>query len=199
MFVSNNTTPFLAETFPYQDKHCFKFCVAVMRCTFDVDEDGACTPSEEQSGYVYADTHYGDPETTSVKVESDFVPVKPRCEVLLNAFAMAPNRQRVEALEVALVGPSLNKRAIVTGERRWFNGLTGVQSSPPVTFASMPLAWHLAFGGPNDSRNPVGRGFVAGVLPSRSDGVFLPCIEDPKTRVTGPLERPTPVGFGPIP
>ena len=43
MFVSANTTPFLAETFPYQDKRCVKWCVAVVRATFDVDAQGNCT------------------------------------------------------------------------------------------------------------------------------------------------------------
>ncbi|TIP83751.1 MAG: DUF2169 domain-containing protein, partial [Mesorhizobium sp.] len=147
MFVSQNTTPFLAETFPYQDKHCVKYCVAVIRATFDVDADGNCTPSKEQSPFVYADTHYGDPEATSIRVETDFAPVKPKCEVLLDAMAVAPKGRQAEAIEVRLVGPGLDKRAVVTGQRRWFKGGLGIQASRPTPFISMPLAWHLAFGG----------------------------------------------------
>src|SRR4051812_22098387 len=122
MFVSQNTTPFLAETFPYQDKQCVKFCVAVVRATFDVDADGSCVPSREQTPFVFADSHYGDPATTSIRVEMDFVPVKPSCEVLLDAIAVAPGGRAVETLEVGLFGPNLRKRAIVSGQRRWFGG-----------------------------------------------------------------------------
>jgi hypothetical protein len=208
MFVSQNTTPFLAETFPYADKHAVKWCVAVVRATFDVDADGKCTPSEQQTPFVYADTHYGDPESTSIRVETDFVPVKPKCEVLLDAVAMAPGRQPVEQIEVALFGPNLRKRAVVTGQRRWFRGGVGIQASRPTPFASMPLAWHLAFGGwdrtdpdpakhRSDAVNPIGSGYLVGQ--SNIDGTPLPCIEDPESRVRIWNDRAKPIGFGPVP
>ncbi|MER9565623.1 DUF2169 domain-containing protein [Mesorhizobium sp. M0571] len=208
MFVSGNTTPFLAEAFPYQDKHCVRHCVAVVRATFDVDTDGKCTPSKQQSPFVYSDTHYGDPETTSIRVETDFVPVKPKCEVLLDAAAMAPGGRPIESLEVGLFGPNLQKRAIVTGQRRWFRGGLGIQASPPTPFISMPLAWHLAFGGTDrtnpdpakhssDAVNPIGSGYLVGQ--SNIDGTTLPCIEHPHSRMRIWNDRPRPIGFGPVP
>lgn len=208
MFVSRNSTPFLAETFPYQDKHCVKWCVAVVRATFDVDAQGACTPSKEQSPFVFADTHYGDPETTSIRVESDFVPVKPKCEVLLDAQAVAPGGKPAEAMEVALIGPGIDKRAIVNGQRRWFRGGLGIQASRPVPFKSMPLAWHLTFGGwdrtnPDPARhrsdvvNPIGSGFLVGQ--GDIDGTPLPCVEHPQSPMRIWNDRPTPIGFGPVP
>jgi hypothetical protein len=208
MFVSQNTTPFLAETFPYQDKHCAKFCVAVVRATYDVDEQGNCTPSKAQSPFVYADTHYGDPEFTSIRVETDFAPVKPKCEVLLDAIAMAPRGQQAESVEVRLVGPGLDKRAVVTGQRRWFRGGLGIQASRPTPFVSMPLAWHLAFGGTDrtdpdpakhrsDTINPIGSGYLVGQ--SDIDGTPLPCVEHPASRMRIWNDRPRPIGFGPVP
>ncbi|WP_179294426.1 DUF2169 domain-containing protein [Mesorhizobium sp. WSM3879] len=208
MFVSQNTTPFLAETFPYQDKHCAKFCVLVVRATYDVDEQGNCTPSKQQSPFVYADTHYGDPEFTSIRVETDFAPVKPKCEVLLDAVAMAPQGRQAESVEVRLVGPGLDKCAVVTGQRRWFRGGLGIQASRPTPFTSMPLAWHLAFGGTDrtdsdpakhrsDAVNPIGSGYLAGQ--GNIDGTPLPCVEHPQSRMRIWNDRPHPVGFGPVP
>jgi hypothetical protein len=208
MFISENTTPFLAETFTYQDKHCVKWCVAVVRATFDVDAYGDCQASREQTPFVYADTHYGDPETTSVRVESDFSPIKPKCEVLLDAVAMAPPHVPVETLEVGLFGPCLQKRAIITGMRRWARGVLGVHASRPTPFQTLPLAWHLTFGGwdrsdpdpakhRSDAVNPIGTGFLvekAGV----NTMPLLPCIEDPKSRMRDWNDRPVPIGFGPV-
>jgi hypothetical protein len=208
MFVNQNTTAFLAETFPYQDKRCIKFCIAVVRATFDVDADGKCWPSEEQTPFVFADMHYGDPETTAVRVETDFAPVKPSCEVLLDAMAVAPGGRPVETLQVGLFGPNLQKRAIVSGQRRWFGGGLGVHPSAATPFASMPLGWHLTFGGwdrtdpdparhRSDSANPIGTGYLA--RQGRLDGTLLPSIEDPRSRMEFWNDRPTPIGFGPVP
>ncbi len=208
MFVSANTTPFLAETFPYQDKQCVKWCVAVVRATFDVDSQGNCTVSKAQSPFVFADTHYGDPETTSIRVESDFVPTKPKCEVVLDARAVAPGSKTAEAVEVALIGPGIEKRAIATGQRRWYRGVLGIQASRPEPFLEFPLAWHLAFGGwdrtdpdpawhRSDAINPIGTGYLVGQ--NNIDGTPLPCVESPSSRMRHWNDRPTPIGFGPVP
>lgn len=208
MFVSQNTTPYLAETFAYQDKQCAKFCVAVIRATFEVDADGSCIPGKEQTPFVFADTHHGDPETTSIRVEMDFAPVKPHCEVLLDAMAVAPGGRPVETLEVGLFGPNMQKRAVVSGQRRWFKSQLGIQASAPTPFVSVPLAWHLTFGGwdrtdpdpakhSSDAVNPIGSGYLA--RQSNINGALLPSIEEPHSRMRFWNDRPTPVGFGPVP
>src|SRR5262245_7603512 len=134
MFISQNTSPFLAESYVAADKLGKKSLVVVVRATFHVRTDGLATVSDAQTPFVFADKHYGDPETTSVQSESDFVPVKPRAEVLLNANAVAPAEKLVEELEVGLLGPGLKKHAIVTGERRWANGFWGMRPTPPKPF-----------------------------------------------------------------
>ena len=210
MFISANSTPFLAEGFTSIDKSCLKSFVVVVRATFDVDADGHCTVSERQSAFVHADAHHGDPETTSVRAESDFVPIKPRAEVLLDSFAVPPRGASAGSVEVALLGPSLHKRAIATGERHWVRGAFGLRASDPLPFNSLPLAWHLAFGGTDrsfaeptdfrsDARNPVGRGFQANSRTEAIEGRPLPCIEHPGSRMTRWNDRPEPIGFGPLP
>jgi len=210
MFISANTTPYLAEGFTSIDKACLKSFVVVLRATYDVDADGHCHLSEDQSPFVHADTPYGDPATTAMRVESDFVPVKPRAEVLLDAFAVAPGGAAADRVEVALLGPSLDKRALVTGPRRWQRGAVGLRASWPEPFTRLPLAWHLAFGGTDntfedpahfrsDLRNPIGRGFLVNRDTKAVDGRPLPCIESPAARIEAWDDRPDPVGFGPVP
>jgi hypothetical protein len=189
---------------------CVKSFVVVVRATYDVDADGNCKISDYQSPFVYADAHYGDPETTSVRAESDFVPTKPRAEILLDAVAMAPGGGSAESVEVALFGSSLNKRAIVTGERRWYRGAFGMRATRPLPFDTLPLAWHLTFGGTDrtfgdeartrsDLRNPVGRGFLVNSKPKAIEGQLLPCIEHARSRIESWDDRPEPIGFGPVP
>jgi hypothetical protein len=162
-----------------------------------------------QSPFVFTDIHYGDPAGTAVRAETDFCPVKPRSEVLLDAFAIAPQGRRAESVEVALVGPSLNKRAIVFGERRWVSTGTGPVASRPVPFETLPLAWHLAYGGvdktsgdpsrmPSDPRNPIGRGYLEATDERAIEGTPLPSVEDAFSRVHNVRDRPEPVGFGPV-
>jgi len=209
MFISANHTPFLAEGFTSIDKTCAKSFVVVVRATYDVDADGNCRVSEQQTPFVYADTPYGDPETTAIRVESDFVPIKPRAEVLLDAHAMAPPGTAAESVDVALLGPSLDKRAVVTGERCWQSGAFGMRASRAQPFERMPLAWHLAFGGtdrtfadPSDAqsdlRNPIGRGFQANPSTRAIEGRLLPCIERPHSRIESWDDKPEPIGFGPV-
>ena len=205
MFISKNTSPFLAESFVAMDKFGKKSLVTVIRATFNVNSDSSVKESEEQTPFVYTDIHYGDRGTTSVLHESDFVPMKPRAEVLLNANAVSPSRKPVTELEVGLRGPGLNKYAVVIGKRRWAKGFFRTRFTPPEPFLSLPLAWHLAFGGADtsdddprkhccDVRNPIGIGFH--VNRKTIDGVSLPCIENLKQRIVSWADRPEPIGFG---
>jgi hypothetical protein len=209
MFVSKNTSPFLAEAFVSTDKRGQKSSVAVVRATFDVGVDGSATASDVQTPLVFADTHYGDPATTSVQCESDFVPIKPRAEILLNASAVAPYEKLVEQVEVGLFGSGLRKQAIITGERYWTKGFLRIKSTPPTPFHSLPLAWHLAFGGTDKShenprrhrcelRNPIGTGFHVNTSTETIVGLALPCVEHPQHRMRSWRDTPEPIGFGPV-
>lgn len=209
MFVSKNTSPFLAEVYVATDKFGIKSLVTVVRATFNVKSDGTATASDEQTPFVFADAHYDDPETTSVQFETDFAPVKPNAEILLNANAVAPPKKTVKELLVSLVGPGIRKHAIVTGERRWTKSLSGIKSTPPVPFRSLPLAWHLSFGGTDkshddpqrhrcDLRNPIGTGFHINPNQSTIEGLALPCIEHPEYRTSSWQDKPKPIGFGPV-
>lgn len=137
------------------------------------------------------------------------MPIKLKAEILLNASAVAPDEKPIEQVEVSLFGPGLKKQAIVTGERFWTRGIWGIVSTPPKPFHSLPLAWHLAFGGadrshksPNhhgcDLRNPIGIGFHINASTESIVGLALPCVEHPQQRVHAWSDAPEPIGFGPV-
>lgn len=210
MFISRNTSPFPAEPFVTIDKSGTKSLVVVIRATYTVRSDGTATISEQPSPLVFADSHYGDPATTAVQHESDFAPVKPHSELVLNAIAMAPSEKAVTGLEVALLGPGLDKRAQVIGERRWAKAFMGMEATPPKPFRRLPLAGHLAFGGADQShddprkhrsdlRNPVGTGFHVNADDETIEGLALPCIERLDERMMSWRDKPEPIGFGPVP
>jgi hypothetical protein len=72
MFISSNRTGFLAEVFTFLDKDAARHAIAVVKGTFDVGEDGVCRAAERQAPFVYADEHYGNPGSTSIRHEGDF-------------------------------------------------------------------------------------------------------------------------------
>lgn len=208
MQITVNTTPYEAEVFAASDKHAQRKCIVVLKATYSVSAQGECQVAEEQAPFVYTDEHHGDPESSSVLYEGDFVPVKPFVDILVNASAIAPNGHAVRAMEVSLEGPQLSKKAIVTGDRVWeVGGLWVKRASKPIPFLSMPLVWERAFGGSDNSnekvskngselRNLVGIGFhlngqTVGAMP-------IPNIEKPSDRMSSWEDKIEPVGFNSV-
>lgn len=208
MQITSNTTPFLAERFVSTDKTGQKHCVVVVRATFDVNDQGRCVPASEQVPFVYCDQHHGDPGTTSVRFETDFAPVKPRVDVLVHASAVSPKGEPVTRLQVGFAGAGIHKLAVVSGDRVWTLGVTGIVASPPSPFTSIPLSWDRAFGGSDQShedetkrgsdlRNLAGVGFH---LNDRDDSILntmLPNVERHDDLMGAWTDKPQPVGFAP--
>jgi len=124
---------------------------------------------------------------------------KPRGEVLLAGSCCAPRGRTVPAATAGLrVGP-VAKALHGVGNRYWERGGTGLSViTPPEPFASVPLAWANAFGGPGFEQNPAGKGIEP---VKRSDGterVPLPNLEHPAWLIGSPADRPEPAGFGPL-
>lgn len=209
MQITSNSTPFLADRFVSTDKNGQKHCVVVVKATFDVVEQGHCVAASNQAPFVYADQHHGDPGTTSVRFETDFAPVKPMVDVLLHASAMSPDGTPVMELQVDFAGAGMHKHAVVTGDRVWSRGFTGLVSTDPLPFATLPLTWDRAFGGSDQShddpkrngselRNLMGVGFR---LNSESDGILgtaLPNVERADALMQSWSDKPLPIGFAPV-
>ncbi|MBL8736752.1 MAG: DUF2169 domain-containing protein [Planctomycetes bacterium] len=155
--------------------------VTICKWTLRITADGRLEPHEEPmlpSGDVCGD---------SPVYPNDFVPYKPRADVIVHAHAHSPGGVSVRYLPVAIAVGPVRKHLLVAGDREWKRGLLGSSAGDPTPFPSMPLGWNRAFGGVKDAANPIGRG---------RDGKLLPNLEWPDRLVQSPNDRIPPAGFG---
>ncbi|NHZ44603.1 DUF2169 family type VI secretion system accessory protein [Massilia aquatica] len=104
---------------------------------------------------VQSDVYAGEPGESAMLYGADFARFKPRCDVLFNASAHAPEGLPVTEMLVAWqVGP-LRKGLRVIGPRTWRNTLGLMTLSKPALFTSQPLHYGFAFGGTRQyEKNP---------------------------------------------
>lgn len=189
------------------DKEGRDFCVVVIKGTFLIGPDGLPRLAEEQEPMVYADVHYGDPGTTSIKYESDFAQFKPGMDVLVNGNAYSPTGKPVEDLYASLEANSIRKQVRVVGDRMWEGTAVHMHPSRPTPFVQMPLVFERAFGGSDNShadpkrqgtelRNPVGVGFHRNDEDWTIQGTALPNLEDPLSPIGSWSDTPPPASFG---
>ncbi|AGC44064.1 hypothetical protein MYSTI_02748 [Myxococcus stipitatus DSM 14675] len=206
MEITSNTTGLQAGLSVATDKGARDHCVVALKGTFQTNTRGEMTLATEQRPLVTADEHYGNPGSSSVRYECDFVLEKPLTDVIVVGSAVAPGSQRVTVLPVRLEVQGRTKDLMVYGERRWERSLRGVVASKPLPFIKMPLTFELAFGGQDDSRgaghvvveprNLVGMGFH----PHRSAALIVnthvPNIERRGDTISSPRDRHEPAGLG---
>ena len=189
--------------------------VVVVKGTFTLPVNGgSCLLSPEQLPLVMADTFTGDPGLSSPLLESEFAPFKPRCDVLLNGSAHAPEGYPARRVVVGLQVGSLTKSFRVVGDRvwkkRWFlTWLRGLKPTRPKPFTVMPILYETAFGGldslpknPSKHRvfdtNPIGKGFYQKAPNKAIKGQPLPNTEPLNKPLKKPRKSQPPKGFGPI-
>lgn len=154
------------------------------------------TPDEEAFALPLGDMP--DPAAPScLRYASDFAPYKPFTDLLLvgSAYLDAP----APAARIALTVGPWRKEAAVVGERYWTGSRDTPKATDPQPFTVMPIGWDRAVGGPEDARNPAGRGQTPLALPDGRQMLPLPNVENPKDPVRRIGDRPQPVGFGPLP
>jgi hypothetical protein len=164
---------------------------------------------EEQQPLVMSDVFFGEPGLSAPRYEVDYAPRKPRCDVLLNATAYAPDGRPTTRTTVAVsIGP-WSKSFDVVGDRVWEAGLGGIGASAATPFVQMPVTYDRAFGG-TDNRsddpadhaaylpNPVGRGFHKQLKSEWIDGAPLPNTEQTGRPVSWVDGDYRPMSFGAI-
>ena len=184
--------------------------VVVAKATYAIPEglDRPAQLAERQTGILRTDVFEGEPGLSSPLLESDQVPGKPACDVVVKGAAHAPMGKPVaELLAGITVGP-VKKSVRVVGNRYWIRGATGWEASKPEPFVEMPLTYGRAFGGtlagdgPDDllvhPGNLVGRGFARGKHQQKLEGRPLPNLEAPGAPVTDPAKHYSPVSLGPL-
>lgn len=184
--------------------------VVVIKGTFILPRDReAVTLAEEQQPLIEADTFTGTPGLSSPVHETDYAPVKRRCDVLLIGSAYATHGGPTARVGVGLRVGGWQKAFTVSGDRRWELGASGIHPGAPAAFTSLPITYDRAFGGtdttdPDGARhtafapNPVGRGFHPGLDSTRLRGKAVPNTEASGDPVLKPDGDYQPMSFGPI-
>ncbi len=200
MWQLENRTPFAAGQGWIRNREGAEVWLVVVKATFEVQIDGTTEISKDQLDPVRVPEYYGEPGTSSIRYESDFVLKKTTTDVIVVSNAHASGGRPVHQLDVALsVGP-INKKLRIFGDREWDFG----EMSAPKPFIKMPLIYERAFGG-RDSlsqyperdwewRNPVGLGFA--VKGEHLHGAQVPNIEYADKLIRSWNDQPNPAGFG---
>lgn len=177
----------------------------IVKGCYQAPDDGTARAGEGMP--LVADTYTGEAEVSAVRYESDFVPFKPRADVLCVGNAYPPGgRPDTECFVRLRVGP-VDKSIHVIGDRQWEPALGGlsVRMSRPEPFTSVPVSYDRAFGGKDISKpgghriyrpNPVGHGYSK--WGSKLPGLPLPNLEDPHDPIRSWRDRPRPMSFGPV-
>jgi len=184
--------------------------VVVAKGTFAIPAGGGeLQPSKEQVPLVAADVFEGEPGLSAPVVESDFSPKKPKCDVVLNGTAYAPEGKPAETVPVLLQVASLSKSFNVVGHRAWVTDPFGWKSTRPVPFVKMPISYGNAFGGrdvsdPDEKNhrwygtNHAGVGFHSNLYAPLVQGKPLPNTEEIGKPILRPDSKYRPMAFGPI-
>jgi len=184
--------------------------VVCVKGTYAIPENGG-EPQlvEEQVPLIEADTFTGEPGRSAPVYESDYPPVKPRCDVLLNGSAYAPGGKPARKVPVGLkIGP-IAKSFTVVGHRTWEKVLLTVTASRPEPFVKMPITHDRAFGGvdanhknPKKTKafmlNPIGVGYHVHLKSQFVDGQPLPNTEESGKPIKKPNGSYRPMSFGPV-
>lgn len=184
--------------------------VASVKGTFNLPSNGKEPElTDDQVPLVEADSFTGEPGFSSTKYETDYVPMKPRCDVLLNASAYAPGGRPSTRITVSLQIGSISKSFEVVGNRVWVSTLVGAVASQPEQFTMMPISYDKAFGGvdtahPDPAKhrfyefNHAGVGFHYQTAREYIDGTPLPNTEESRRPVDSPRGSYRPMALGPI-
>ncbi|MDX3905808.1 MAG: DUF2169 domain-containing protein [Pigmentiphaga sp.] len=152
------------------------------------------------SGLDDLDQLYPEPEMWKMASEElgegavlDMAVPKACAEFLVSGRAYTAHQQDKTACAVKVRVAEVEKPLLVFGDRYWLNG----RATAPQPFESMPIDWRHAYGGPDHTANPLGRGTVDEVV----NGVHvrrLPNIERPDDLMNRPDRKPRPAGYGPL-
>ncbi len=185
--------------------------VVVAKATWRIPEPGQRPRPLPPEPLVMSDLFYGEPGESALRYGSDFARFKPRCDVIFDACAHAPDGQPVKQMDVSVQVGSMTKTLRVHGPRRWQRTLGLTQLSEPEPFTRMPLHYGLAYGGTRwygegDEKlceallaNPAGLGYAGRKTVAQMDGEPAPCLEDPKRPVRKPGGDYAPIALSAVP
>ncbi|MFG1489456.1 DUF2169 domain-containing protein, partial [Oceanospirillum sp. HFRX-1_2] len=164
------------QTLPYAWKGKQRLAVSLM----------LATPIDNHHPYSTQDAWNGIMQVIPKAEIFDLGYPKPRGEVLVYGNYYAPDGFAISSDKVLLQVGSLKKELIVAGERFWRKIMTPTTPEP---FTKIPLTYEMGFGGEEDERNPVGKGF-----PLESE-TPMPQLEYPDQLLVKKHQKPAPAGL----
>lgn len=169
----------------------------IVKGTFKLVEGKPAEALEEQPAIV------GDvlDDQDRLRYEGEFVPFKPKADLLLVGHCHTPGGQTMQSCPVLFRVGQAERLLGVFGNRRWQKKMLGLVPvrSDPEPFTTMPLTYDRAFGGTKSKANPIGIGARDEEGDNGEREHRLPNIEDPHDLIGSPSHTPEPAGFGPLP
>jgi hypothetical protein len=197
-----NNTPLEAEIGlgTMADDKPVMYLVVKASCT--LPDRGTASLDQEMMPILFGDELFDDDDVSSIRFESDMVPVKPRADVVVMGKAYAPQGQPAPVVDVSIHVGTHSMTIRVVGDRQWKPASEGTVFTNPELFESMDLLYERAFGGADQlggevfTKNRMGRGFIAKPDSKTLEEAQLPNLEDANNMVRTWESRPDPVGFG---
>ncbi|WP_223428990.1 DUF2169 family type VI secretion system accessory protein [Tateyamaria pelophila] len=203
MWLLINETPFAAERTWTRDERGAEFWLVAVRASFKIDLDGRQSTAKEQTEVQRFPVFAGDPMTTGLITDSDFVLSKTGTDVLVNGRAITPDRRPETRSQVRIKLADIDKSLDVVGDRRIYSGALGLAMTEPNPFIEMPITWERTYGGWDrqgkkeawEPSNPAGCGFAR--YPSHLFDTQAPNIEYPDAPYHG-ARSSKPAALGPV-
>ncbi|MFN3200997.1 MAG: DUF2169 domain-containing protein [Bradymonadia bacterium] len=156
----------------------------VVKRSYDLTP-GKATPAIMQRPLYTSDRYYDtglDPLRTPMRYETDLMPPKVACDVIVNGHCYAPGGEAVQAICSVQVGDNAPKRVRVIGDRSVWQprGTRRAAITAARPFSVMPLRWDYAYGGVDQQcdtglgiypANPSGVGFWAQATPDEEGNI----------------------------
>jgi hypothetical protein len=135
--------PFPVAAFPWQPQAGRWNLTVCVKATFALVH-GQVAPLAATQHAIVDDSYWDNNPSASLYAPSDFVPYKPRVDVLLTGHAYAPGGAPVESLAVRLQAGSLVKGLTLSGDRSWVQTRSGLQPAASTPFRRMALRYERA-------------------------------------------------------
>ena len=167
MIDIENHTPFPCLAFEKYGRYGVLFDVIAFRMTLRLKNGYYADLADRQAGLVMADEYYGEPETSSLKYETDLVLYKKNTDIHVIGNARSGGGSLPYWRAGIRVG-NFSKRLNLCGPRYWRYENRRWQLSPAENVDAVPLRYELAYGGVWQlegqekqvfQANPVGRGY----------------------------------------
>lgn len=185
--------------------------VVVVKGTFSMPKGKGEQPVllEEQLPIVASDTYTGEPGFSAPEFESEYAPIKHRCDVTLVGNAYAPQGKKSDIVQVGFKVGSLSKVLNVLGDRHWDSSMGSFFVSKPIPFEKRSFSYDIAFGGVDRfhddqsthdpyALNPVGIGYHKVLDTVHVLNTPAPSTEECNNPIRTPNENYMPMAMGPM-